>query len=1043
MNKRNFAIFIDTSARTPCRYIADIKLGQYPRVAVLSYLKRPRDTKESCSHADRDERKIADPNGGGQSKEANAPSTSREAPSDCNDPRQRNMNLLSQSEFSGLSGVHPLPADEAGDMPDVKCRTWLHTLPDHLPTITNAEGEPVVETSEDRADKSRTRTRQVRKRSANYTAARADAATSQLNKETEARQLGKVGKIDSAASGLKYVASHGRIRANAANKRKRNARRSEERERQEIRENGSRKSSSLTMADDEGRSRERSISGATSTSAANDLQSSADTNWSRVIEVGKEMRPKRRKAKKLDVSIERKKDALRIVEDVKLSQRSKYVVIEDNLCRVSKKNETGVSNLSEKPKSGEHVAIDKDLSDATLTPELPTGADNQEQSFKSDNLMNLASTGAGYVMLEEGKPMRIKNLNTDQMNRIIGLDGVGGATSEDQRREENVNVTPRRRNDPLQLQHRLTVLTPEKLNQFVDEREANRTVMQTPSGKLPGSSLPVGHSTPGPRASNNAQKTWEKISPEFQSPVPGRLSLRRRLGDHRSVDSPLTLPTSDCSPSSRHEGTSKNDTQLSHRLAAARRDLSSQILDEDQTSIKRDTVAMRKKTIVKNNPASVCAGSSGTTSSSIKSGSCGFSVRFMQLGTLIRRQRNVKYVYLDATKRQQSLPAEVQVISVPNMQQSISRSEIELQKSRSIAPSSNYSHHSNSTDVTVIENVPSAEPHGSSVRASNDTEPPSRCKLPKTATPKNDRKKVAIDRASNLTNPSNESIQKKCQRYSRTHQRSRVDDDTKRIRQGSRIVPGTASSIKLLSPDKDSQLRFLAIDSPTSEREQLANSTRRQLEHGEPAIKETNFSERKSLRCCAAPTPGSQEAFSESSESAFRIGSARKRKRTNRISDEEQFAKESGDQSDNSMHSDDDQRTIKLADFDSFAKDANEKRHSTISHDHLNDDVIDLVANEQDVHRRKYKRIMAISNSDTESESQTDSGKNKKRYFIKLFIEFSLLCVCIFNFLFHLLYVNFAFDFKKTLFPPCIRLRSVCTRLCVSLFIRISKACKL
>ncbi|EZA62063.1 Breast cancer type 1 susceptibility protein-like protein [Ooceraea biroi] len=876
-------------------------------------------------------------------------------------------------------------------MPGMKIRTWLHTLPSDLPMNTSASAgndtiQPldadadekessftlsgcVDKTHQNKTDESHTRTRRVRQRSADYTAHIDD--TSQVDKEAETRQPGKVGKIDSAVSGLKYNASHARVRAKFANKRKRNATKSDEQE--EIPGDNSQRSSSSTTANRRSLrsdTLDRSIAlNRMSTSAGSDRQYSAETDWSRVIELGKEMRPKRRKLKKLDVSIEKKKNPPRIIENVALTPRNRINLIEDAACHTNGK-ETSVSNLLEESNSREQA--DKDLSGAKLSPE--TSGEMKSREFNTSLSNRSAMEASSYITLEEGRQVRIINLNNDQVSNIIGFDRVEETSPRtENQRGENATVAKCRNDSP----HRLTVLTPEKLNQSVDEDKISRSVTRTPAGKLE-SSLPAGDRTPGSRMNSSAQKTSEKISsPEFQSPIHGRLSLRRKviIGDHKSTDlSPLKQLSSNKSPINRHvEDTSdsspvaEDDARLSSRLTTARRDLTSQIFS-DQVPIRR--VSSKKAVEIKDN--------------------ANVSVKFMKLGTLTKR-RNVKYFYLGSTKREQSFPAKVGVTPVCtcnnwnyNMQQSVNRSESEQHQvtieSHSVTRSSNNSQH----DITVIENVRSVQ------SALKDAEQSSIHKVSNVSTPRknidshSNQKKItdparSIERSSNLTNQSNESVQETCQMSSQIyHKKPCVDNNTTRIDQKiSHTFPGTTNSIKLLSPDKDSQLKYLAIDSPMSERRRPMGSTRRQFEHDKSATKENNFSEAKSLR---SATPGTQEPTSESSEFTFQFRSDKKRKRIKRISDEEEFTDEATDKIDISISSDDDdQRTIKLDEYKKLsAKLDGKKRRLSSPHDQ-NDQVIVLDSNKQDKRVRKYKRIIPTS-SGTESESPTHNVRNQKRH---------------------------------------------------------------
>jgi len=897
------------------------------------------------------------------------------------------MNSLNEKlvGFTGLSGVHPLPVDENDDAIHTysdACRSRLHTSPDNQLTniinaaqlfnvINNSERDVSLgETRQNKTDKSYTKTKQVRKRSVNKT-----HDTFQVNKKP--RQVNKVRKADSAMSGLKYNASHARIRANS--KRKKNATKSGEE--QEIQENNTWENSLLTMANDQLQKSlcntfDCSVSGITSSASINDKQSSAD--WSRVIELGKEMRPKKRKVKKLDVSVESKKNTSCIAENVELSPHSKYSLNEVT----AHHNEKDIFNLLQKLQNQKQDAIDKDLSNTKRGQQKSSKA-KSEHSSETDNSINFSGMEA-YIMLQEGEQVRIKNLNNDQVSHIIGFNKEI-LQSDAYHHKKDTSLTAMNRNDMSQAR-KLIVLTPEKLNQSI-----NDSCARTPAGKLK-SSLPIEDRASGSQMNSSAQKMLKRISSSvFESSATKSSSLKQKLIADKQKDtnsSPLKqLLSSDKSLASKHKKNTsdrknvgspiaKCDSRLPHRLTTARRDLSSQIFGEDQRPIKRNSTSSKAAEIEKNfaNVFVKSPAKSLKKSSSTKDREHELLVKFMQLGTLIKR-RDVKYFYSGKVKREQSLPAEVRIITVPNMQQSVSGADIEQHvaiKLRDLALSPNDSQHSNNS--IIINNASSMGLHGNLATALKNADLPSAHKIPDASISKkninlhsNQIKTQLTKQYQTSTDQSNKSIWKK-ETSSRIHQKPRADNNADKDQ-----TPRASStaSIKLLSPDKDSQLKLLMIDSPMNEHEKSVNLTRGQFEFDKSAAKENSFSEAKSLRTATSTPRTSQQPSSESSEYIFKSNKKRKR----RIVDEEQSVKESSDESNSSAI------TIKLNEYNSGlsgnAKLDTSREYSTPQSQ--NNEAIALDSNEEDSRLKKYKRIVSIINYDSESGSSAHDTKNQKR----------------------------------------------------------------
>ncbi|XP_071554599.1 uncharacterized protein [Temnothorax nylanderi] len=858
-------------------------------IDILSHSKQPRDTKESCSYPDarqsnRDSNKEKSSKKGkfansirqlnqNANKQTDKPSTSHGTMIDDDNPRY-GLNVSKEKPETSSSSSRAFSGDENDNAirnpPEFKgIRTWLHSFPDNLNTndliakneILEDEARPMNPISDDNDESNETgevshdgidasrRSNQDRKRSTDCSKRiDEDGALSQVTKG--ARQIGEVIEIDSAASGLKYKASHARIRA------------------KESREEAARLKSETVNQGNSSSTTAHDRIAATSQSATNTSTTTEQStaNWSSVIEFGKEMkRATKRKVKKLNVSTEKNKNVPRIVENIKLSPNSKY----DSSRIVT------TFNKSEK--------------EADQRGQMELHEKNMTDSSKS----SYPSMSTSYITLEEGRQVRIMNLNNDQMSKIIGVENA----AEESQNAADLSLTP---------QKRLTVLTPEKLNESI--HETVRDVSQTSAGSFRSSScLPAEKRTPGPRETSNVQGTSSgAVSPQSSTPNKSRLSLRRKLvtSDNKSHDSPplSQLPLLYRIDKHREDiGKSVNspvsmDGELFDRLKVVRRDLNFKITNQGRRS----------------------------------------PVKFIQLGTLIRR-RNVKYLFLGGTKHEQLIPAEVGVTPVYNMQQSASRSEVHVDIS--FNP---WNNSQNSSNNSVVKNIYLENNANSNQAVLKE--------FPAASNPQSDKsiEKVAEESARSL------------------HKVSRADKSAIH-RTISHTHPGTSKSIKLLSPDKDSQLKFLEIDSPMSEHEKL-----RRLYPSKSAIKGNNFSEMKSSHLAASTLDKAQEPFIESL--------CKKKKRMRCASDREIFVDGSSDGNDDSNDSVSSRTTIKLDRGSKLSKktrssrlDANKKRRLS-SPDDQDVEVISSTSEEQDVPEKKLK----TSSSDTES--ATHVTKNLKRH---------------------------------------------------------------
>lgn len=895
------------------------------------------------------------------------------------DTKESNISKLPDYSFSANENDNAIFS-----RPDVKVRTWLQHLPDgessiesnaNLISDNNNKLNATDEIHDNKYNKSN-RTSRRRKQIDYKDCIDEDTNTSRISTDTDAKQFDKVLKTDSAATNeLKYKAIHDRIRAKNSK---------EDASKSGVEKTNNRNNSSLTIANDQ-------------THQINDSNSSASAahssfaDWTRIIEFGKETkRGKKRKMKKLNISTEKNKDAPRIIENIALSPSKKY-----DLAKIATDH-----NMSRKEENSQKQdAIDKNLdsSNAKVMPlEVSSEAYNTYNSKESTkdktNSSTLSPTNHPiktlHVTLEaENKQIPIINLTSSQVNEIIGSENINknSRVSHNRCREESVEIITEHCNSLLSTPKRLAVLTPEKLNESIREHEMMRDIAQTPASNFRNSS-PAENRTPKPEWNNSTQKTLGEVasSQSPQTPISkARLSLKRKLGisDNKKTNSPLLSQVSlidklssnekDIDHKSIDSPVSKNG-KLFDRLTAVKRDLNLQIIGEDQLQTNRDTIhsdALLKKQTDENVSRMICQVeklvSNLTTlekSKNIKNQGC--LVKFRQMGTMIKR-RNVRYFYSGMTKREQSILAQVQITSVYNMQQSISKFEMEpyiTNMSYNLARSPDRSNEpQDMMDITVIENIRSRA-------VLKDIElSTASSKVSATSMPKKDidhylnRKKIAT-------------IEENAQSL---HKTSRANSSA--IQESSRIHSGTSNSIKLLSPDKDSQLKFLTIDSPMSDhgKSKRANSSWQQSELEKFVhIKENNFSKMKNSRF-AASTSKAQEPSIENSN--------KKRKRMRDSSDKELFDDGRNDNSSDSA-SDSGRRRIKLGRYSKSSKNIEldldtSKKYRSCSPDNQN--VIEVISSdskEKDTCTKKFRRILPISSSDTESESAEYVARNCKRY---------------------------------------------------------------
>lgn len=1004
-------------------------------------MKQPRDTRESylntsCSQSNvSDKRKptkrqsiLSKPS----TSKADVPSTSQQTVIDCDNPRYDTNSLIQPLDptSSNLTGAHLPPTNEIdntfSDRPDVKVRTWIHSLigePDIVVKNIDDEETPLNEEN---------------------------ASEFQANKDTKKSRSSDARQSDPDAGESKFKEIHTGVH-----------------------EKDDKRSADAKKPDIEESKDDCRVDALPTTSrathAVTNVPFSVDTSWTHVREVAKEMRGKKRRKRKLNVNIVKVKrknieenaeqsvetttlttipksgSGPRIIEDIPITvSLSKYKMHNKNATYF----ESCTKAASNHPQ--ESNSCEQDLSDAMSRVESANeeAARNLEKSFANDKV-DFSTSDANYqsanVTLTDDDQLRIRNLNSEQMREIIGFQGyppqkqtddanVPGRNrhllekmEQDEESEEDTGNMTKEFSSPSHRQ-RLIILTPEKLNESALQRKANR------DGGTPTSATKIANSTscspaenPAPPVNNSTERNTmltpgkEAVVPllRLETPKP-RLSLKRTL---KPLESPLFSEVSLMErllSNERHAKSSKGhrtvDSSVSKdgpsidKVASVRRDLGSHIVGENRpptvqpttaaTACSKNTLAFESNDgnvgeIVRQDgrPSVEPTESRDTGNRAPEDRGCGFiPIKFTQLGTMIRRRR-VKYYYRGATKREQRFPASVRTLSVYNMQQSISNSEIQ-RRAGNMSPRSFMLSPINDTQdtiVTVLENVHAdksvANPDVTVLETTRPT-----LSIPASSTPKKNANRARNLDCAETTNATNRpSIAEKTPPSPRT---PRTDQNATQNRSSH-----TANSIKLLSPDKDSQLQFLTIDSPVTQYSRPASSTlliQSQLQEGGNSafVKDNNLAETRDSQRVANTRGLSSDNYS--------LQKAKKRKRARAIatsnetfdrgSDVDHDSNDSAvsvnsrssmiqdDMCNKEIHKSPDKKTHKSQDETSSHKKAGKKRRLSSSHDPDNEVIFSDLNERAKTREKKFKRIISISDSDTESESSARATKKSNRY---------------------------------------------------------------
>ncbi|KZC13599.1 Breast cancer type 1 susceptibility protein like protein [Dufourea novaeangliae] len=352
-----------------------------------------------------------------------------------------------------------------------------------------------------------------------------------------------------------------------------------------------------------------------------DLLPTAKKNWSSVAQFGKELRSKRRKKiKSLDVSIETK------------SKKSLNKSVSGEAAQTREPSTRSTTEGTSK----RQVAVDNEPSEKRR---VFKEVEEHRSRVKSNGSMSEEAQPAresSFITLEEGKHVHIKSLNNHQMNDIIGI----VKTDEDFCKSEIENV-PRSDEEPDEQFIKRSDLcqTPpldrsrRSLNEVIHGLKV-RAEAQDNSGSP---DLLAGHVSPPESVGRSDNRPCSTSTFQSSTPRSNRLSLKRRSTDPKSS---VSADTNDVS-----------------RLRYVKRDLNREI---DRTAgenvgetAARLTSGMKDKPKERNgeggNVDDLLAGPRGPKANKPQGRN---PVIFKKLGKVMKRRRKpVSFLYLGSTRR--------------------------------------------------------------------------------------------------------------------------------------------------------------------------------------------------------------------------------------------------------------------------------------------------------------------------------------------------------------------------------------------------------
>lgn len=330
-----------------------------------------------------------------------------------------------------------------------------------------------------------------------------------------------------------------------------------------------------------------------------DMLSAMQRNWSSVAKFGKEMRAKRKRLKCLDVSIEKRR----------------------SMGEVDREEEVGSSSDRRGGSKCEKSNVDEEL----LECENSLGATRYDGVEGEDRERSIVqpSDESSFVTLEGDGKIRIRNLNTCQMNAIIGVSDENGRIEgvEGEEEEEETERQMEVFNTPVHDRSKIfSQMIPEESH---DDQDRANLVDESVKRSLP---IPTNE-----RADEAGRST----------PSRKRLSLKRQSEDSKS------------------NNTSNSD--VGSRLNAVRRDLNRQIDKEDVDvgnvdgitgrGKRKSTGEERERNLASNDYAGRRMGDKKRNKSLVTFKKLG---KFYKRGNERRIKKRVPFFYLGATEKETS-----------------------------------------------------------------------------------------------------------------------------------------------------------------------------------------------------------------------------------------------------------------------------------------------------------------------------------------------------------------------------------------------------
>nr|XP_031844675.1 breast cancer type 1 susceptibility protein homolog [Nomia melanderi] len=699
-----------------------------------------------------------------------------------------------------------------------------------------------------------------------------------------------------------------------------------------------------------------------------DLLPSMKKNWTSVVQFGKEMRSKggRRKKKSLNVSRENK---------------NKKSADEASRQEATKKRE-------QPKRRGRRSVEDTRVADNDWNEGLPAREVTGEQGPRDKKNGSMSESQpakeSSFIMLDKGEEVHIRNLNSHQMNDIIGV--TAGSRAE------------------------LEIENP-PYNQVDEEEEFAKKLGLCRTPKRDQRSRSLIDATAVREAENLGSPMMENVSPSgterikanelcstsnFQSstPLPSRLSLKR-------------------------QGVQSSDTQSADsRLMSVKRDLNREIIRSEEESTDKITRILTLG--AKDNPEEGCkdnldgprSAAAPSTSKNKKQedkrkGSHGGKVMFQKLGKVVKpRRKRIIFLYLGSTRGMFSKRQDY----VKGLQSPCNT--VELNEPQKAYPEKSFG---NSTRITVndmeearVQENPAKDSDTNTKRASMPEEAPLNADQPEISVnkaPGVQRQTFDADKTttSKATNKDNDAVSKNVVSTTAASQLCDSNDilfvslyeneERDSVPLHRPVQPALKSDVKMLTPKKDTQLKPLSPKSPTAS---TGQATRLAQQGQDIGAKKSNLSDVKGvhsralIRTSQRRSEGSEIAGSpckKRKRSASRDNPGQMMKRTTKERD--QTEKGSRDGSFKSSH-----RRNSVKDLAADSTDNVDKKYYILPPGQSTryTDVVSVSSNSdtdaehhllQDQKRRVYKRIVpkAVS-SDTDSSDViclTEQNRNVTR----------------------------------------------------------------